>query len=115
MPAAPIYNATKAALHSYSISIRQQLQNTTIKVFEVLPAAIETQMATDMEKLIGIKNNGPKMSPDKLALLTLKGVKNNHYEIRSGVANMFYYIHRFFPSVAQSMLRKQSEKILPKL
>lgn len=68
MSAAPIYNATKAALHSYSISIRQQLRGTSIKVFEVLPAAIETQMAIDMEKITGLKDGGPRMSPEKLDL-----------------------------------------------
>ena len=115
MSAAPIYNAMKAAMHSYSISIRQQLQNTSIKIFEVLPAAIETQMATDMEKIIGIENSGPKMSPEKLAELTIKGMKNDTYEMRPGMANTLYHLHRFFPLLAQNMIRKQSEKILPKL
>lgn len=115
MSAAPIYNAMKAAIHSYSISVRQQLQNTSVKIFEVLPAAIETQMATDMEKIIGIESNGPKMSPEKLAELTIKGLKNDTYEMRPGMANMLYHLHRFFPSLAQNVIRKQSEKILPKL
>ncbi|HXS38433.1 MAG TPA: SDR family NAD(P)-dependent oxidoreductase [Flavipsychrobacter sp.] len=115
MSAAPIYNATKAALHSYSISIRQQLQGTSIKVFEVLPAAIETQMAIDVEKIVGIENSGQKMSPEKLAVLTIKGLKRDTYEIRPGMANMLYYLHRFFPSFAQSMIEKQSKKILLKL
>ncbi len=115
MGAAPIYNATKAAIHSYSISIRQQLQNTSIKVFEVLPAAIQTQMATNMEKIVGIENNSPKMSPEKLAALIVKGLQNNIFEIRPGIANMLYHINRFFPSMAQSMIRKQSGKIISKL
>jgi uncharacterized oxidoreductase len=115
MSAAPIYNATKAAIHSYSISVRHQLQNSSIKIFEVLPAAIETQMATDMEKIIGIENNGPKMSSEKLARLILKGLKNNTYEIRPGMANMLYHLHRFFPSLAKGMLERQSKKILRKL
>ena len=29
----PIYSATKSALHSFSISLRKQLENTTVKVF----------------------------------------------------------------------------------
>src|SRR6185437_6094506 len=73
MAAAPVYNATKAAIHSYSISIRQQLRHSSIKVFEVLPAGVKTQMATDMEKIVGIENNSPKMSPEKLAKLIVKG------------------------------------------
>lgn len=115
MSAAPIYNAMKAAIHSYSISVRQQLQNTSIKIFEVLPAAIETQMAADMEKIIGIEDSGPKMSPEKLAALIIRGLKNNAYEMRPGMANLLYHLHRFFPLLAQNMIRKQSDKILSKL
>lgn len=44
MPRSPIYSATKAALHSWSISLRYQLRNTRIKVMEVLPLIVETGM-----------------------------------------------------------------------
>jgi len=115
MPAAPIYSATKAAIHSYSISIRQQLQNTNISVFELLPAAIATEMANEVEKSIGINDNNPKMTPEKLAILTIKGLKNGTLDIRPGMANTLHVIHRFFPSVAQKMISSQSKKMLQKL
>jgi uncharacterized oxidoreductase len=115
MPVAPIYNATKAALHSYSISIRQQLKNTGIKVIELMPAAIETDMAKEIAKNIGGESDGPKMSPEKLAALTLKALKNDSYEIRPGMANALYLINRFFPGIAERMIQKQSNKILRKL
>lgn len=115
MSAAPIYNATKAALHSYSISIRQQLQNTNIKVAELLPGAIETDMATEMEKSLGIESNSPKMTPEKLAMLAIKGLKNDAKEIRPGMANTLYFIHRVFPSLAEKMISSQSKRMLLKL
>jgi uncharacterized oxidoreductase len=115
MSAAPIYNATKAALHSYSISIRQQLQNTSVKVVELLPAAIETDMAAEIEKSIGIENSSPKMTPEKLAMLTLKGLKKDSREIRPGMANLLHLIHRMFPSLAEKIIEGQSKKILVKL
>jgi uncharacterized oxidoreductase len=113
--AAPVYNATKAALHSYSISIRQQLQGTNVKIFELLPGAIETAMANDIEKSLDIENGNPKMSPEKLARLTLKGLKNDTYEIRPGMANTLYIMNRMFPALAEKMLQKQSKKMLGKL
>lgn len=115
MSAAPIYSATKAALHSYSISLRQQLEGTNIKVFEVLPAAIKTEMATELEKTEGIENRGPKMSPEKLAMLTVNGLRKDRFEIRPGMANILYIVHRLFPSLAQKMISDQSKKILYKL
>jgi uncharacterized oxidoreductase len=115
MAAAPIYNATKAALHSYSISIRQQLKGTNIKIFELLPGAIETEMSHNMEKAVGIEDRSPKMSSEKLAILTLKGLKNDTYEIRPGMANTLYIMNRIFPALAQKLLQKQSKKMLIKL
>jgi uncharacterized oxidoreductase len=115
MPAAPVYSATKAAMHAYSIAIRRQLQNTTIRVFELLPAAIATEMASEMEKSIGIESNDPKMTPGKLALLTMKGLSNDTLEMRPGMANTLYMIHRIFPALAKKIIEGQSRKILHKL
>ncbi len=115
MSAAPVYSATKAALHSYSISIRQQLKNTNIKVVELLPAAIETDMAAEIEKSLGMENSSRKMTPEKLAMLTMNGLKNDTPEIRPGVANTLYFVHRIFPSLAQRMIATQSDGMLLKL
>ena len=40
----PIYCASKAAIHSYSLSLRRQLRNTPIKVFEIVPPSVDTEL-----------------------------------------------------------------------
>ena len=40
----PVYCATKAGLHSFTTSLRYQLKDTSVKVFEIIPPAVETTL-----------------------------------------------------------------------
>ena len=44
MAAAPIYCATKAAIHSFTQSLRHQLSKTSIEVVEIIPPAVRTNL-----------------------------------------------------------------------
>ncbi|HTA16152.1 MAG TPA: SDR family NAD(P)-dependent oxidoreductase, partial [bacterium] len=44
LAAAPVYCATKAGLHSFSQSLRHQLSGTSVKVFELIPPAVDTEL-----------------------------------------------------------------------
>jgi uncharacterized oxidoreductase len=44
LPVTPTYNATKAAIHSFSESLRVQLAGTSVKVVELVPPAVRTDL-----------------------------------------------------------------------
>ena len=52
---APIYCATKAAMHSFTLTLRHQLKDTPIRVVELIPPAVDTDLGGPGLHTYGVK------------------------------------------------------------
>lgn len=77
MAAAPIYSATKAALHSFTISLRHQLSTSGIEVIEVAPPAVNTDLGGKGLHTFGVPLN-------EFADGVFQGLKKGQQEIGYG-------------------------------
>ena len=60
MPAliTPVYSATKAAIHTYSLVLRQQLKNTSVNVIEIVPPMVDTGLNKEGRDAAHVKFRG---------------------------------------------------------
>ncbi|CAI9394695.1 MULTISPECIES: SDR family oxidoreductase [Bacillaceae] len=77
MAIAPIYSATKAAMHSFTMSLRHQLSDTSVEVIEVAPPAVNTDLGG-----AGLHTSGEPL--DAFADGIFQGLKEGKMEIGYG-------------------------------
>lgn len=93
----PTYAASKAAVHSYTTSLRLSLENTSVKVFELFPPLVNTAFS----KEIGGHNG---IAPAQVANELLDGLKNNKFEIRVGDTAKIYDLFLSSPTEALNVM-----------
>lgn len=85
------YSASKSALAFYTVALREHLRilNSKIKVFELLPPVVATEMTA--------ARNNKKMTPEELVKGLISGLEKNQYTIRVGDTKLVYRLNRFLP------------------
>jgi uncharacterized oxidoreductase len=71
----PIYNATKAAIHTYSLVLRQQLKDTPVKVIEIVPPMVDTDLNKEGRNAAHAKFRG--ISVSEYIPSIINGLKND--------------------------------------
>ncbi len=79
MASAPIYCATKAALHSFTLSLRHQLSKTPVSVIEIIPPAVQTDLGGP-----GLHDSGTPL--DEFADAVFNKLRSGEPEIAYGFA-----------------------------
>jgi uncharacterized oxidoreductase len=109
LPAAPIYSATKAAIHSYTQSLRFQLEQTGVEVIELMPPAVKTDLVADIAEGDGIT----LMTTGELVKQSFASFKAGALEIRPGQAKQLALMRRLAPNFINGQLWKASKKLVP--
>lgn len=89
----PFYNATKAALHSFTIVLREQLRESPVGVTEVLFPAVETPWHKGNPPDIAIS---VKEAVDEM----LHEIERGKREIRVGKVKLLFFLSKIAPGIA---------------
>jgi uncharacterized oxidoreductase len=75
----PVYCATKAAMHSYTLSLRSQLSESGIEVIEIVPPAVDTDLQAPGLHKFGV-------NVEEFTDAVVKGLEAGEKEIAYGTA-----------------------------
>ncbi len=102
---APVYSGTKSALHFWTLGIRPQLKAQGIKVVELLPPVVKTDIFDGIE--VSEVEFKPIL-PQKLANLFWKDYTKGKEEITPGMSSQLKLMGRWAPKFIFKQLNKEA-------
>ncbi|MBI2387463.1 MAG: SDR family NAD(P)-dependent oxidoreductase [Elusimicrobia bacterium] len=108
LPSAPIYCAAKAAVHSYTQSLRFQLEETGVEVIELMPPAVKTDMTAGLSE-----GDVAMLTTDELVKLSFAALEAGALELRPGQSNQLAFMRRLAPDFINRQLWKAAKKSVP--
>ncbi len=78
----PIYSATKAAIHTYTLVLREQLKDTSVRVIEIVPIMVDTGLNKEGRDAAHLKYRGISLSEYIPAVIS--GLENDDEMIFHG-------------------------------
>jgi uncharacterized oxidoreductase len=108
LPLSPVYCATKAAIHSFTQSLRVQVEGTGVTVIELAPPAVETpllrgEFGEEMKEEKG-------MDVKTLAQHAIAGIESGKLEIRPGLSNVLKAMTRIAPQFMLKQMAKVGQR-----
>lgn len=94
--ASPVYCATKAALRSFTMALRAQLEGTKVHVLEALPPVVETRMTAG--------NTHRKMSASECGRQIVAAIAANKRQANIGLTALLNAVYTVSPPLARRVM-----------
>lgn len=108
LPCSPIYCASKAAVHSYTQSLRFQLEETGVEVIDLMPPEVQTELTAGLAE-----GGAASLTTDELVKQSFASLKAGALEIRPGQSNQLAWMRRIAPDFINKQLWKAAKKLVP--
>ena len=107
LPLSPVYCATKAAMHSFTQSLRIQLAASAVTVIELAPPGVETPLFRGefAEEMKGQKGMDVKVLVER----AIAGIEAGKLEIRPGLSNVLKAMSRVAPQFMLTQMAKMGK------
>ncbi len=94
---APSYCASKAGFRFFSKTLRWNLDGSNVRVFEVLPSTVDTDMTAQIV--------GEKLGPAEIATALLNAMDADQYEVPVGLTGQLQELMKTSPEQAEEIVR----------
>jgi uncharacterized oxidoreductase len=97
-----VHSATKAAVRSFTRSLRRQLADSSVRVVEIVPPVVDTPMQRDLAV--------PKLDPDLFARKVIRAIDRGVVDVHVGQAKVFRAGSRIAPEALFRLLNRTVER-----
>jgi uncharacterized oxidoreductase len=104
---APVYSASKAGVHAYTQALRLQLEDTNVRVFEVIPPGVNTNLQNEW---LLPPNPSMMMDVEKMVNVAIKGLQRDKPEIKPFLISVLKTVGRIVPGLLIKFGHKEFKK-----
>lgn len=105
MVIAPIYSATKAAVHAFTVALREQLKGGPVQVIELIPPAVKTDLHRGQAR-----KPISQMPLEDFVAASMRGLDAGHDEIAVGLAKAARLMSRLAPDRIFRIVNKKADR-----
>lgn len=104
---APVYSAAKAGVRAYTQALRLQLEDTSVKVFEMIPPGVKT----NLQKEWAVQPNpGMMMDVETMVKVAVKGLLKNKKELKPALVSLIKTAGRIMPGMLLKFGHREFKK-----